>query len=156
MTCRFRGWTLAIALKSCRPTRAARLRSSMTISQVSCVASYRTKVLFCLNRQDLYQLPAERRTLSLRPVPRNGTLANRQQCGRESLPAAKPAVRADAYLCLWQTRCLRGMVSSRVSGPHRVARPVVEHSETPSGKILAVTDTNGPKVHTQFLYHRAH
>jgi hypothetical protein len=34
--------------------------------------------------------------------------------------------------------------------------PAGEHSEPPSGKFLAVTDTNGPKVHTQFLYHRAH
>jgi len=33
--------------------RAARLRSSMTISQVCCVCSYRTKVLFCLNYEDL-------------------------------------------------------------------------------------------------------
>ena len=28
--------------------------------------------------------------------------------------------------------------------------------DLPSGKILAVADTNGPKVHTKFLYHRAH
>src|SRR3981189_443447 len=94
--------------------------------------------------------------LSVWTVTRNGTIANRQRCGSKTLHANKPAAQADALCRLWQTRCLRGTLSSKVSGPHLAARPAVEHSGTPSGKILAVTDTNGPKVHTQFLYHRAH
>src|SRR5580700_8583052 len=83
-------------------------------------------------------------------------IASAERCGSKTLQVNELAARADALCRLWQTRCLRGTLSSRVSGTHLAARPAVEHSETPSGKILAVTDTNGPKVHTQFLYHRAH